>query len=70
MFIILDSSDWNPHYIPYAQNEFVMTNNEGELPTSSTHIKVLMQPSDDPSKIFELATTQLSNYDTAADKAI
>ena len=47
-----------------------MTNHEGELPSSSTHIKVLIQPSDDHSKIFELASKQLSSYDIAVDKAI
>ena len=70
VFITLVANDWNPHYIPYAQNELVMTIHEGELPTSSTHIKVPMQPSDDPCKIFELATTQSSNCDIAVDKAI
>jgi len=47
-----------------------MADHEGELPTSSTHIKVPMQLSDDPCKIFEIATTQSSNYDIAVDKAI
>jgi len=63
-------NDWNPHYIPYAQNELAMADHEGELPTSSTHIKVSMHLSDDPCKIFEIATTQSSNYDIAVDKAI
>ena len=45
-----------------------MTIHEGELPTSSTHIKVRMQLSGDRCKIFELATTQLSNCDIAVDK--
>ena len=66
----LIKNDWNPDNIPYAQNELVLTLHEGELTTSGTHIKVPMQPSDDPCKIFELATTQPSNCDTAVDKPI
>ena len=64
----LIKNDWNLHYIRYAQNELVLTIHEGESTTSSTHIKVPMQPSDDPCKIFELATTQSSNCDIAVDK--
>ena len=61
-------NDWNLHYIPYAQNELVLTIHEGELTTSSTNIKVSIQPTDDPCKIFELATTQSSICDIAIDK--
>ena len=64
----LINNDWNPHFIPYAQNEFILTFHEGELTTSSTRIKVPMQPSDDSCKIFELATTQSPNCDIAVDK--
>ena len=64
----LIKNDWNPDNIPYAQNELVLTLHEGELTTSGTHIKVPMQPSDDPCKIFELATTQSPNCDIAVDK--
>ena len=64
----LIQNDWNPDHIPYAQNKLVLTLHEGELTTSGTHIKVPMQPSDDPCKIFELATTQSPNCDIAVDK--
>ena len=47
-----------------------MTNHEGAIATNNTHIHVPMQPSDDHGKIFELATVQISDYDTAADTAI
>ena len=41
----------------HAWNELAITNHKGKLPTSSTHIKVLIQSSDDSSKIFELSKT-------------
>ena len=68
MSITLDKNDWNLDNFPYVKNELVLTLHEGELTTSGTHIKVPMQPSDDPCKIFELAITQSLNCEIAVDK--
>ena len=47
-----------------------MTNHEGELSTNTTHVKLPMQPADDPDEIFELASVQTSEYETAVNAAI
>ena len=39
VFITLVANDWNPHYIPYAQNELVMTNHQMNYPRAVLTLK-------------------------------
>ena len=54
----------------FTHNESVMTNYAGEITSPSTHTKIQKEMSFDPDKIFELASVQTSDFDTAVDSAI
>ena len=70
VFITPDASEWNPHCPSYSHNESVMTNYEGEITSPSAHTKIQKELTFDPDEIFELASVQTSDFDTAVDSAI
>ena len=70
VFITPDASEWNPHCPSYSHNESVMTNYEGEITSPSAHTKLQKELTFDPDEIFELASVQTSDFDTAVDSAI
>ena len=61
VFITPDVSEWIPHCMSYAQNELAMTNHEGNISTSITHVKIPIHPSDDPGEIFEMVSVKHLN---------
>ena len=70
IFITPDASEWNPHCLSYSHNESVMTNYEGEIASPSAHTKIQKELTFDPDEIFELASVQTLDFDTAVDSAI
>ena len=69
VFITPDASEWNPHCPSYSHNESILTNYEGDIanPRPSPMDKDLTF---NPDEIFELASVNQTDYDTAVDSAI
>ena len=70
LFIIPDTSDWNPYCLSFERYERAMLNYEGELVCADRRLNFQMERDDEVRDFFDISDVSVDHYEKFGDAAI